>query len=386
MRVRSAIPWLLVFGGAVLPSVAQQPAQQKSDFDRAIDLANQAEMTISRYLQGEVNPVSMADFESAAKAFQAAYQLSNLDEYHEKWLFCEGRARIFQRQYEQAINLLNQSIEIGKKRDPPSRSDYEYNALGLAYLGIPQLAEAKTAFETARDLQPRWVYPRMNLALIFLYQGEYEKTEAEYSDTLKLFDDPDEQKSHAYLNYNEGVVYQMLHKNAEAESMFQVVEELSQDTKTQIALAQTYNAIGVIQFTEGRFAEAEKLYKQALTVSSNFQAARHNLGLLYEAWGREKKAIEEWCKNDFTPSKYSLAAAYVRERQWYDAAEVYQDLLSSQPKATAARVALADILYQHLGQKQMAIDQLNLALRDEPKDKQLTKKLSSYERRSKNGL
>lgn len=94
-----------------------------------LDRESAGESIVSRYLAGEADPLKKDDFEAAAADFDAARELAP----ESVWLlsrctFAHGRALIFDRQYEQAISLLDRSIQL----DPSSA--IAYNALGIAYL------------------------------------------------------------------------------------------------------------------------------------------------------------------------------------------------------------------------------------------------------------
>ena len=79
--------------------------------------------------------------------------------------------------------------------------------------------------------------------------------------------------------------------------------------------AEPYNALGTLKASEGKRAEAERLYREALQKNPSLLPARHNLALLLaDQKSRQKEAIDLWRENlrqspDYLPSRLSLAGA-----------------------------------------------------------------------------
>ncbi len=64
---------------------------------------------------------------------------------------------------------------------------------------------------------------------------------------------------YSYLPYNLGLVYQRLNLRREAEASYRKAAMLAPDS------AEPLNALGSLKASEGKSAEAEKFYREALT-------------------------------------------------------------------------------------------------------------------------
>jgi tetratricopeptide (TPR) repeat protein len=114
--------------------------------------------------------------------------------------------------------------------------------------------------------------------------------------------------------------------------------------------AEPYNALGTLKASEGKRAEGEQLYRQALQKNANLLPARHNLALLLsEQKDRQQEAIGLFRENlrvdsGYIPSRLSLAEVLVSSGDNAAAIVEYRQVLQVKPEYLAARIALADLL------------------------------------------
>ena len=126
--------------------------------------------------------------------------------------------------------------------------------------------------------------------------------------------------------------------------------------------AEPYNALGTLKASEGKNAEAEKLYRDALSRNPNLLVARHNLALLLVATNRRAEAVDLWRANlrqspDHLPSRLSLAETLAASGDRAGAIEQYRAVLAAKPGYIAARLALADQLAKN-GDADGALEEL----------------------------
>ena len=314
-----------------------------------VALEDQAQQVLLRYLAGDQSPQTKAEFDNGAKYMQAALKLTSESLYLEgRSDFFMGRGLLYDKQYAQAANLLEQSVRI----DPGEA--YGYNALGISYLEQADFARSIPAFRDAAKRAPNWSYPLHNLALAQVESGDYQGAIRSYQQAMKIT------PQFSYLPYNLGLVYQRTNQRREAEAAYKKAQSL--DPGSALPL----NALGSLKASQGKNVEAEKYYRDALQKDPNLVPARHNLGLLLASIkGRQNEAIDVFKQNiaanpDFLASRISLAETYAQSGDTANAIAQYLEVVKAKPGFIAARTTLAS-LYLKTNQADLAIAQLRAA-------------------------
>ena len=333
---------------------------QDSDYQAAADrlkvaLEDQGQNLLVRYLAGEQDAPGSSDFFAGAQYFEAAELLALDSVFLEaRKVFCEGRVKIFDKEYGTAADLLERAIRL----DP--NHAYSYNALGIAYLERAEFDRAILAFHDAASRAPYWAYPLHNMALAYFQKGDYSAAIATYQQAIRMA------PQYAYLPYNLGLVYQRLNRIKDAESMYRKALALRPD-------AQTYNALGYLKFFEKKPSEAETFYKLALATNPGLVIARHNYAVLLDSIPmRREDAFQSWREilqqdPDYTLSRLALAKALARDGRNAEAAAEFRVLVNQKPEYAAARMALGN-LENKLGNSAAALEQFSEAARLEPED------------------
>jgi len=317
-----------------------------------VALENQAQQVLLRYLAGDQTQQPKGDFDAGSKYMEAAIRLTPESLYLQgRGSFFLGRELIFDKQYDRAANLLEQSVRI----DPGEA--YGYNALGIAYLEQADFTRAMPAFRDAARRAPNWSYPLHNLALAYEEAGDYQNAIRTYQQAIKLT------PQFSYLPYQLGLAYQRLNRRRDAETEYRRAMAMAPDS------AEPLNALGTLKASESKTAEAEKFYRDALTKSPPplvALATRHNLGLLLAGVkDRQNEAIDAWKQNlvadpDYLASRLSLADLLGKTGDTTGAIEQYSYVVNAKPEYLAARVALAS-LYLKSNQPDKALEQLRAA-------------------------
>ena len=330
-----------------------------------VALEDQGQQVVLRYLTGDQVPQTRQDFAGCAAHYAAAKLLTPESLFLEgREAFCRGRAMLFDKQYADAAQLLEQAARI----DP--QGAHAFNALGIAYLEQADYTRAIPAFRDAVRRAPHWAYPLHNLALAYAETGDYAGAIRSYQQAMRLT------PQYSYLPYNLGLVYQRLNRRKDAEVAYRKAIGLAPDS------AEPYNALGSLKASMGRASEAEQLYRTALQKNPRLLAARHNLAvLLADNKERLPEALALWRDNlardpAFLPSRLSLAEKLDDPKS---AAAEYRAVLKERPDYLAARLALAGVL-EKTGEADAALMELQAALILEPASAAIHERIGDLER------
>ena len=151
--------------GILQQFAAGSPPRIQAERRLHVALKCQGQQIVSRYLEGDQIPQVREDFLRCARLFEEAYRLAPTASFDQsRALFCRGRALIFDRRYQDAEQLLRQSIQMDPKRG------YAWNAIGISRLeqintaltaqaAVTLFDEAAGAFQNAIRYAPYWAYP-----------------------------------------------------------------------------------------------------------------------------------------------------------------------------------------------------------------------------------
>ncbi len=334
-----------------------------------VALEDRGEEVLSHYLEGEEIPQTAGDFERCGRLFEEAFRLRPDAQFDEsRAFFCQGRARIFTGQFDDAERLLANSIQLDSQRA------YAYNALGIAYLErIARTGQgfdaASNAFRSASRYAPYWAYPLHNLALVDSERGDYEGAIRLYEYAMAIA------PRYSYLPYNLGLLYSRVGDFDNAAHWFQrALQVLERNGSPRRAAwperARVWNALGTVARSQGRESRALELFQNALADDPTDQNARHNRALLLAKRRDFAKADELWRANtlaapDFLPSRIAYADSLAERGQAGAAIVEYERIAADKPEYVGAREALAR-LYLQQGQAALALGHLSRALDQSP--------------------
>jgi tetratricopeptide (TPR) repeat protein len=367
-------------------SALRRQLSKEEYFDEAnrlrVTLEIEGQQVLLRYLKGEQAAQDRGAFIAGAAYFEAAKLLTPESMLADaRGSFFLGRAAIFAKQYQQAVEYLERAARL----DPEGA--YSYNALGIAYLEQAEFDLARAAFEDAIRAAPRWAYPLHNLALVHIQTGAYGQAIDAYERAIELAPE------FAYLPYNLGLVYQRVNQVRPAERAYldaiAKAENLPADLRPR-HLAMAHNAMGYLLASTGRPRQAEQRYRQSIEIDGTLLEARHNLAVLLAGDGNKTRdsriteAIGLWQANlerdsGYLPSRLSLARALAKFGQAKKAIEEYDRIVRDQPDYVAARVALAD-LQAEAGELEEAVRHLRQALDRQPANVAVLEKIGGIER------
>jgi tetratricopeptide (TPR) repeat protein len=314
-----------------------------------VALEQQGQAIILKYLKGDEVPQLESDFLLGARYFRAALDLAPDAAFDEsRFLFCQGRAEIFQKKYSAAQRTLDASISID-----PARA-YAYNAIGIAYLeqvtkNASNIALAISAFQTAIGLAPYWAYPRHNLALTYAEAGEFDQAVRQYQEARLLA------PSYGYLAYNLGVLYQQINEVPAARAAYVDALQLSERdcsvtrSASCPAAARVRTALGVLFETTSKWNLAEKQYQMALRADSRQLDAKHDLASLWTRSNRHAREAEQMWQDNLqvqpghVPSLMGLSDLLHKAQRSREALPLYERLIALRPQYVPGIIALADV-------------------------------------------
>ena len=313
-------------------------------------LENRGQSVILQYLQGDQEPLKKEQFVEAALDFETALQLSPAAQFDEsRGKFCRGRALIYEKNYSDAVRLLEQAIRLD-----PARA-YAYNALGIAYLeqvntDVHYFEYASDAFQDAIDRAPYWPYPRHNLALALTQRGDYQRAAAEYRAAM------DVGPHYSYLPFNLGLLYQQIADFPQAKTYYQDASRIAEQ-RCALRLGKEFKAcperslprtgLAALEIQQGNRRKARRLLDDALRDDgTNLDAAHDEAALLADWRGHENQAEEIWKRNlqadpKHLPTLIGYSELLSRSCRFQEALPLYRDTLKQIKDYVPAQIGLA---------------------------------------------
>jgi serine/threonine protein kinase/tetratricopeptide (TPR) repeat protein len=162
--------------------------------------------------------------------------------------------------------LAVQEFQTALKLDP--RNPDANLGLASTYERVGRMKEAEELFKQAVDLRPDFWDGHNRLAAFYARQGRYKDAEAEYRRAVQLAPD------NALLIGNFGVLLYNMQNRAEARKMHEKSLSL-------MPTYSTYSNLGTLEFEDGHYAEAARMYEQALKMNDRDYHVWANLAGAY---------------------------------------------------------------------------------------------------------
>jgi len=212
-----------------------------------------------------------------------------------------------------------------------------WQSLGNAQQQQGQLADAAAAFERALALEDN-ALARSQLGGILLQQGELTGAISQYERAAEL--DPQEPRYQVRL----GSLYASRGDLAQAEAAFQAA--LASDANN----AEAYAGLADVAYRQCRVNVAVQAMATAAGLSP---AYRTPLPALYEAQGRTADAESLYAELAAAPSEdwlahLTLAEHFVRNEQWDEATQTYQQLIEAGHVPTGYVMSLIHTALGHI--------------------------------------
>jgi Tfp pilus assembly protein PilF len=253
--------------------------------------------------------------------------------------------------------------------------------LASSYLKSNNLDKALEELKVASSLAPEAVEPRAILALLYSSMGKVEQASAEYEAALKNASKLQPRNIDIYKGL--GAIYLQQKKFQEAEKVYSLVVGLApSDPQAHLYLGSIYNELNQNDL-------AEKEFKEALQLKSDYHEALNSLGYLYVDTDKNLDQAEGLIRKALAMDPDN--GAYIDSLGWlYFKRGKIQEAIKELEKASAL---LQDpVIFSHLGDayfrvKDFARAKLNWekSLKLDPAQDKIKRKIEELEKRvSKN--
>jgi Tfp pilus assembly protein PilF len=265
-----------------------------------------------------------------------------------------GNALVQTGKVDEAIAHYQSAVQIN-----PRYVDARFN-LGNAYLQKGNADKAITQYQKALEIQPDYAVAHLNLGNGFSQQGRLDQAISQYQAALEI------QPAYAEAHFNLGICFGQLGRMNEAISEYQKALE----TKPDHAEAR-YN-LGLAFARQGRMDEAISEYQRALKIKPDYAEAHLNLGICLGQRGKTDEAISQYqkaleIKPDCAEAHNDLGICLCQQQRMTEAVAQFQRALEIKPDYAEARHNLGNSFFQQ-GRMDEAISQYQKTLEIQPAD------------------
>ncbi|WEW56187.1 anaphase-promoting complex subunit Cut9 [Emydomyces testavorans] len=199
--------------------------------------------------------------------------------------------------------------------DNSPEESYTYLAIGVYYLSVSKIAEARRFFSKASLLDPHSAPAWIGFAHTFAAEGEHDQAIAAYSTAARLFQGSHLPQlflgmqhlalnnmalAHEYLSAAYNMSSGLLSRNSQTASFSFTANDLRESPPTG-GDPLVLNEVGVVLYHQAKLESAIELFRQALALAASLQcdpgawlATRANLGHALRRLGHLEEALEEF--------------------------------------------------------------------------------------------
>lgn len=199
-----------------------------------------------------------------------------------------------QGQWARAVEMHKKDLKISKQLGDTYSMAQTYNNLGLVYTDQGRWAQAVEMYEKDLEIGEQLgdIYGMAqtynNLGLVYVGQGQWKRAVEMYERSLELKKSLGDVHGMSQTYNNLGVVYHKHGHQARAVEMYEKDLEISERLGDNHSMAQTYNNLGIVYAGQGEWQRALEMYEKSLEIMQRLGSLQGcaqvygNLGLLYE--------------------------------------------------------------------------------------------------------
>ncbi|WP_375443188.1 tetratricopeptide repeat protein, partial [uncultured Nostoc sp.] len=325
------------------------------------------------------------DIKEYLEIFYHWYQLEKYNSAFDSILFCNNFLTL-RGYYTDLVDLYGQLIKAWQKTDERENWNYRaaLNNLGLAYLSLGQYQQAieflQQSLDIAREISDRNTegLSLMNLGLAYLYQGQYQQAIKFYQQSLEIAREIGDRNTEGLSLMNLGNTYNYLGQYQQAieflEQSLDIAREIGDRNTEGLSLMNLGNAYNY----QGQYQQAIDFFQQSLDIAREIGDHKTeglslmNLGNAYLSLGQYQQAIDFYQqsldiateigdRNSESLSLMNLGVAYLSLGHYQQAIDFHQqslDIATEIGDHNTEGLSLANLgnVYLDLGQYQQAIE------------------------------
>jgi tetratricopeptide (TPR) repeat protein len=208
-----------------------------------------------------------------------------------------ARVMSFRADWDEALELLRGAEGVFRQFDDVPELDELYDDLGLVYLRMGRLDEARAAVNQSLGLgrEKGWASgsgrSQMLLGEIELGAGRPADARMYFHGALKSYEDDDVGRSEAYISL--GDAYLAEHRDDDAIAAYKEARRIDLSNGDSRGLVRVFRKLGAMYFRRGEYERAEESYEQAEEYAARTGESRER-GPLDFAWGELLSARGEY--------------------------------------------------------------------------------------------
>lgn len=249
-----------------------------------------------------------------------------------------------------------ENFEDVVKYNPEDATSWFY--LGNCYDSIGELSASEFAYLKVTELRPDYADAYKNLALLYMKQGNFQKT-VDYSQIGAELEPEDH-----LFPYMIGTAL-MAGKDFENAILF-----LKKSVELSGNNPQMINSLGTCYLTIGQHQKALEIYLEALASNPNDALTNYNTGSVYQILNQHEKACEYFEKanaiEDAESFQVAWALSLMKLNKPVEAIELYKKLAVAHPEKPNYRYNMV-LCYEAMGDLQTAIKLLENIIMLNPK-------------------
>jgi len=231
--------------------------------------------------------------------------------------YCRGNAYLNLSHNAEAVADCSKAIEL----DP--KEERAFNSRGTAYYRLGHPDKALDDFSEAIKLDPKDAYAWSNRGVVYTRLNQPGKALPAFSRAIEL----DPKLAQAWNG--RGQAYHALRQPDKAVADFRAALRLLPDHEA-------YHNLGDALLEQGKPADAEAAYRQAIHIKSDCAQAHYNLGIALENQGKPTEAVTAYREaihlhDDYPEAHSNLGVALYQQRNYAEAEAEFRTALRLRP-------------------------------------------------------
>ncbi|MEM6718284.1 MAG: adenylate/guanylate cyclase domain-containing protein [Bacteroidota bacterium] len=218
-------------------------------------------------------------------------------------LAAAGKEEIKNRNFDKALDFVNQSISIYQEIHDDKAIGDSYNQIATIYYYQGKPYKALTNFEKSAsyfkkaDFKKGLASATNNVGAIYYVLGNYSRALDHYKIAVQIHEELNNEAQVAGTTQNIGNIYSILNEFNEAKRYFDIAEKIYRKFDNEKALSLVLSSLGYIYLQEKNYTKALQNFEVSLDLAIKNKTAQtqaqvlYNLGKLYEEQEDYKTAI-----------------------------------------------------------------------------------------------